>query len=124
MDTIVGIEMAAFQKKRFEKPDEMTSPPRTKVEVVRMNDLTLTRTTYMPGWKWSIDIKPIVGTNSCQKHHVGYCLSGHIAGKLDDGSTWEVGPGDILDIPPGHDGWVVGNEPVVLLEFGCPTISK
>src|SRR5512136_1413314 len=109
--------MAAFQKKRFEKPDEKSSPPKAKVEVVRVSDLTLTRITYMPGWKWSIDIKPIVGTNSCQKHHVGYCLSGHIAGKLDNGSTWEVGPGDILDIPSGHDGWVIGNEPVVLLEF-------
>lgn len=116
--------MAAFQKKRFEKPDEMTSPPRTKVEVVRMSELALTRTTYMPGWKWSIDIKPIAGTSSCQKRHFGYCLSGHLAGKLDNGSTWEFGPGDIVDVPPGHDGWVVGNEPAVLLEFGCPVISK
>jgi hypothetical protein len=116
--------MATFQKKRFEKPDQMTSPPKAKVEVVKISDLSLTRTTYMPGWKWSNDIKPIVGTSSCQKHHVGYCLSGHLAGKLDNGSGWEVGPGDILDIPAGHDGWVVGNEPCVLLEFGCPAIPK
>jgi hypothetical protein len=116
--------MASFQKKRFEKPDETTSHPKTKVEVVRMSDLTLTRITYMPGWKWSIDIKPIAGTKSCQKRHLGYCLSGHLAGKLDDGSKWEFEPGDVIDIPPGHDGWVVGNEPAVLLEFGCPAISK
>ena len=116
--------MASFQKKRFEKPDETSSPPKAKVEVVKMSDLTLTRTTYMPGWKWSNDIRPIVGTSSCQKHHVGYCLSGHIAGKLDDGTEWEAGPGDIIDVPPGHDGWVVGNEPVVLLEFGRSVASK
>jgi hypothetical protein len=116
--------MASFQKKRFEKPDEMTSPPKTKVEVVRMSGLTLTRQTFMPGWKWSNDIKPIAGTNTCQMHHIGYCLSGHLAGKLDDGSTMEFGPGDIVDIPPGHEGWVVGNEPVVFLEFECPATSK
>lgn len=124
MDSSIGIEMAAFQKKRFEKPDETTSPPKAKVEIVRMSDLTLARSTYMPGWKWSIDIKPIAGTNSCQKRHVGYCLSGHLAGKLDNGSKWEFGPGDVVDIPPGHDGWVVGNEPAVLLEFVCPAKPK
>lgn len=115
--------MASFQKKRFEKPDETISPPKSKVEVVRVSGVTLTRATYQPGWKWSNDIKPIAGTSSCQRHHIGYCLSGHIAGKLDDGSEWEAGPGDIIDVPPGHDGWVVGNEPVVLLEFGSPAAS-
>jgi len=116
--------MASFQKKRFEKPDETTSPPHAKVEVVKISDLSLARTTYAPGWKWSKDIKPIVGTSSCQKHHVGYCLSGHIAGTLDNGSKWEVGPGDVFDIPAGHDGWVVGNEPAVLLELGGQATSK
>lgn len=116
--------MASFKKRRFEKPDQVTSPPKAKVEAVKIGDLTLTRTTYMPGWKWSIDIKPIVGTSSCQKHHIGYCLSGRIAGKLDDGSGWEAGPGDIIDLPAGHDGWVVGNEPCVLIEVGCPAIPK
>ena len=124
MDLSVVSKMASFQKKRFEKPDETTSPPKTKVDVVRMSDLTLTRLTYMPGWKWSNDIRPIAGTNTCQKHHFGYCLSGHIAGKLDNGSKMEFGPGDVVDIPPGHDAWVIGNEPVVLLEFGCPAVSK
>jgi hypothetical protein len=124
VDSRVGIEMASYLKKRFEKPDETTSPPKAKVDVVRVSDLALTRITYMPGWKWSNDMKTIAGTNSCQKHHIGYCLSGHMAGKLDNGDKWEFGPGDIADIPPGHDGWVVGNEPVVLLEFGCPAVSK
>jgi len=116
--------MASFQKKRFEKPDETKSLPKARVDVARVSDLTLTRTTYMPGWKWSSDMKSIAGTNSCQKHHVGYCLSGHMAGRLDNGSTWEIGPGDVIDIPPGHDGWVIGDEPAVLLEYGCPATSK
>ncbi len=116
--------MASFQKKRFEKPDETTSPPKSKVEIVRVSDFTLTRITYMPGWKWSNDIRPIAGTNSCQKHHVGYCLSGHIAGKLDDGSNWEIASGDVFDIPPGHDAWVIGNEPTVLMQIESPVLSK
>ncbi len=115
-----GIPMASIQKKRFEKPDETSTPPKTKSEVVRMGGLSLTKTVFMPGWRWSNDIKPIAGTNTCQKHHVGYCLSGRIAAKLEDGSMMEFVAGDVFDIPPGHDGWVVGNEPVVFLEFGCP----
>ena len=116
--------MASLQKKRFEKPDEVTSPPKTKFEVVRVSDVALTRSTFMPGWKWSNDIKPIAGTNACQKHHIGYMQSGRIAAKLDNGSQMEFGPGDVVDIPPGHDGWVIGKEPAVLIEFGCPAGSK
>ena len=116
--------MAVFQKKRFEKPDQTTSPPNAKVDVAKVSELTLTRTTFMPGWKWSTDMKPIAGTNSCQRHHLGYCLSGHMAGKLDDGTNWEIEAGDVIDIPPGHDGWVVGNEPAVLLEYACSAGSK
>jgi len=116
--------MASIQKKRFEKPDETSSPPNAKVEVVRMSGLILTKTTLMPGWKWSKDIRPIAGTNSCQKHNIGYCLSGHFAAKLDNGEQMEFGPGDVFDIPPGHDGWVIGKEPAVFLEFGCPSASK
>jgi hypothetical protein len=112
--------MASFQKKRFEKPDETNSPPKVKIDLVKMSGLSLTKATYMPGWKWSNDIKPIVGTSSCQGHHIGYCLSGHMAGELDDGSGWEFGPGDVFDIPPGHDGWVVGSEPAIILEFSPP----
>lgn len=116
--------MADFQKRSFEKPDKTTSPPKVKVDVVKVSDLTLTRTTYMPGWKWSNDMKPIVGGDSCQKHHLFYCLSGHMAGKLDGGRQWEFGPGDVIDIPPGHDGWVVGKEPAVVLDYECPATSK
>lgn len=117
-------QMADFEKKRFEKPDETKTPPKVKVDVVRVGDIALTRTTYMPGWKWSNDMKPIVGKNSCQVHHLFYCLSGHMAGKLDSGRQWEFGPGDVISIPPGHDGWAVGNEPAVVLDFGSPPPSK
>lgn len=117
-------EMAAFQKKNFEKPDETKSPPNARLDTLKMGDLTITRVTYKPGWKWSKDIKPIVGTSSCQMHHVAFCLSGRLAGVLDDGTRWESGPGDMIDVPPGHDGWVVGEEPAVLMEIGFPGISR
>jgi hypothetical protein len=116
--------MASVQKKRFEEPDETSTPPRSKVETVRIGGMTLTKITYAPGWKWSTDIRPIVGTNSCQKHHVGFCMAGRLEGKLDDGTKWELAAGDVFDIPPGHDGWVVGSEPVVLLQMDNPAISK
>jgi hypothetical protein len=111
--------MAGLEKRSFAKPDECLSPPRSRMETLRFGDSTLSRNTFEPGWRWSVYLKPIVGTESCQKHHIGYCLSGTMAARLDDGTKVEFGPGDVVDIPPGHDGWVVGNEPCVLLEFGC-----
>ncbi len=111
--------MASLEKRSFAKPDESLSPPKSRMETLSLGNLTLSRNIFEPGWRWSVYIKPIAGTPSCQKHHVGYCLSGTMAARLDDGTKIEFGPGEVVDIPPGHDGWVVGNEPVVLLEFGC-----
>ena len=74
--------------------------------------------TFEPGWRWSQDVKPIAGTDSCQVHHIGYCLSGRMRIALDDGTEAEVGPGDFYEFPPGHDGWVVGDEACVMLDFG------
>ena len=108
-----------MEKRSFAKPDESLSPPRSKMETLRLGDSILSRNTFEPGWRWSVYLKPIVGTESCRRHHIGYCLSGNLAARLDDGTKVEFGPGDVVDIPPGHDGWVVGNEPCVLLEFDC-----
>lgn len=111
--------MAKLQKKSFDKPDERGTPPKARVDTVKLSDVTLTRITYEPGWKWSTHMKPIVGTKYCEKRHVGYCLSGKLGVMLDDGTKMEFGLGDIVDIPPDHDGWVIGNEPAVLVEFSC-----
>jgi ketosteroid isomerase-like protein len=72
--------------------------------------------TFEPGWRFSTDVGPIVGTTSCQTRHLGYVLSGRMHMQLDDGTESEVGPGDMFDLPAGHDAWVVGDEPVVMVD--------
>ncbi len=108
-----------MQKKSFSAPDQTMTPTKTKVEIVNIGDTTLSRSTFEPGWKWSVDIKPAAGTDSCQVHHVLCVISGQLKIVMDDGSETEAGPGDIADIPAGHDAWVVGDEPVVGIDAGA-----
>jgi mannose-6-phosphate isomerase-like protein (cupin superfamily) len=110
--------MAKLRKKSFDKPDEKGTPPKVRADTVKVGDFKLTRITYEPGWRWSTDMKPIAGTKSCQKHHILYSISGRMAVILDDGTKMEFGEGDIVEVPSGHDGWVIGKEPAVVLEFG------
>ena len=113
-----------LQKKNFQKPDETQTPPNARVENIRMGDMTVSKQTYQPGWQWSKHIKPIVGTNSCQVHHFGVLISGRLGVRADDGQEIEFGPGDVADIPPGHDGWIIGNEPAVFYSFTGKTNPK
>src|SRR5687768_12564704 len=109
--------MAGVESKRFDSPDETRTPDKTKVEVLRFGSNTAARFTFQPGWKWSECIKPTVGTDSCQARHVGAVLSGTLHVVHDDGSEAEAGPGDAYVIEPGHDAWVLGDDPVIALEF-------
>ena len=104
-------------KKNVKTPDETRKFPKGKLEVVKVGDFTIGKGTYRAGWKWSESVKPVVKTEHCQAHHVGYAISGRMAGVMEDGSKWEIGPGDVVDIPPGHDAWVVGKAPFVLIDF-------
>jgi len=113
-----------LQKKNFQNPDEIKTPPNARVETITMGDLTVLKQTYQPGWQWSKHIKPTAGTNSCQVHHFGVFVSGRLGVRTDDGQEIEFGPGDVADIPPGHDGWVIGNEPAVLYSFTSKTNPK
>jgi uncharacterized cupin superfamily protein len=107
-----------LQKKSFASPDEVRSmADRGRVELVKIGDGVVGKATFEPGWRWSEHVKPIAGTDSCQAAHLGYVISGHQAVAMDDGTELEFGPGDVVAIPPGHDGWVVGDEPCVLLDF-------
>jgi uncharacterized cupin superfamily protein len=108
-----------MQIKNLNTPDEVRTPPKTKVEVVKVGDSTIMRATFEPGWKWSECVKPIVGTKSCQVSHVNYVISGRMKVVMDDGTEKVMGPGDAADIPPGHDAWVVGNEPCVAIDFAA-----
>jgi len=90
------------------------------LEVVRIGGLAVSRMTFLPGWRWSAHVRPIVGGTSCQTFHHGFVMSGQITVRMDDGSEADFAAGDIWVIPPGHDAWVVGDEPVVALEFPPP----
>ncbi len=88
------------------------------MDVVTLGDFTLGKGTFEPGWKWSEDVKPIAGTDSCQVHHTGFCLSGRMTVRMDDGTESTMGPGDVVVIEPGHDAWVEGDEACVFLDTG------
>lgn len=104
----------------MKKPDETKKAPKIKLDTVKVGEFTIIRHTMRPGWKWSEHSKPIAKTNSCQNHHVGYCVTGHLEGVMDDGTKWEMREGDVIDLPPGHDAWVVGKKPYVFVEFVGP----
>ena len=110
--------MSKLLKKRFDVPDETRPIPKGKVEVLKFEEFPVIRNTFEPGWRWSESIKPIAKTDSCQVYHLLYIVSGRLSTRLDDGSSVEFGPGEVGVIPPGHDAWVIGNEPCVNLDFG------
>ena len=109
--------MAGIHNFDFNAPDESRRPDKTQVDVVHFGKTTAARLTFQPGWKWSECVKPVVGTDSCQVHHVGVVQAGRLHIAHEDGSTAELGPGDAYVIEPGHDAWVLGDEPFVGLEF-------
>jgi class 3 adenylate cyclase len=108
-----------MQRKRFSEPRETRTFPRGKVDVVELDDVVVGRMTYEPGWRWSVDVKPIAGTDRCQYHHLGVTLTGRLRAELADGTELEIGPGDVFELPPGHDAWVVGPEPWVSVDFAA-----
>ncbi|HEY6249342.1 MAG TPA: cupin domain-containing protein [Candidatus Angelobacter sp.] len=103
--------------KRFEKPDEVRNFEKGRFEVVHIGGMTIGRATYAPGWKWSEHVGPAVGKKSCDVEHVGLVLSGRAIAAMDDGRVIEMKAGDIFYIAPGHDSWVVGDEPYVSLHL-------
>jgi quercetin dioxygenase-like cupin family protein len=118
--------MAGLERKRFDDPDEARPfKDKGRVEIVNIGEGVVGRATFEPGWKWSEHVKPIAGTDSCQAAHVGYVLSGRQVIKMDDNTELEISAGDIVSIPAGHDGWTIGDEPCVVLDFaGMATYAK
>ena len=109
--------MAELNLERFESPTEIREFEKGRFEIVRIGEMTVGRATYEPGWKWSEHVGPTAGTGSCQVEHVGLVLSGQAAVRMDDGTERVMTPGDLFHVPPGHDSWVVGDEPYVSLHF-------
>ena len=104
--------------KSFNKPDEIRRFEKGKFEAVTIRGLTTGRATYEPGWKWSVHVSPLVGTDLCSVEHVGLVLSGRATAAFKDGRVVELAPGNLFYIPPEpHDSWVLGDEPYVSLHF-------
>ena len=117
--------MAGIDSKNFDEPDERRTPDKTRVDVVRLGDTEVGRFTFQPGWRWSECIKPVVGTESCQVEHIGYVVAGTLHVDHDDGATSDVTAGSVYRIAPGHDAHVVGDAPVVVVEFqGAATYAR
>jgi hypothetical protein len=99
-------------------PDETVTFEKGKVDIAKVGDTTIGRGYFEPGWSWEKSIKPIAKTDSCQLPHTHYVISGRLKVALDDGTEEEFVSGDVVYVPPGHNSWVVGNEPLVILDFG------
>jgi hypothetical protein len=107
----------AKEVRNFGKPDEVREFPKGRLELVKIGGATVGRAVLQPGWRWATSVKPIAKTKSCQAPHLQYHVSGVLRIKMDDGSEFDARAGDVCSIPPGHDAWVVGNEPVVVVDF-------
>ena len=103
--------------KNLAKPDETRKFEKGTVELVSMGGATVGRLRLEPGWRWSTHVKPVAKTRSCEAPHFQYHVSGIVHIVMDDGTERDVGPGEISMVAPGHDAWVVGNEPVVVVDF-------
>jgi mannose-6-phosphate isomerase-like protein (cupin superfamily) len=116
---------AKMVRKKTGQPDETRRFDKGRIDITNVGDTTIGKTTMEPGWKWSTSVKPIVKTESCQVNHTMYVISGKMHVRMDDGNEQEFGPGDTGIIPPGHDAWIVGNEPFVGVDFtGAKTYAQ
>jgi class 3 adenylate cyclase len=109
--------MTRFLAKPLSSPDEIRRFPNGSLEIYELDDVVIGRTTFEPGWHWAEHVKPIAGTDLCQYHHVGVCLSGRLSVRMEDGTTFEIASGTAFDIPPGHDGWVTSDDPWITYDF-------
>lgn len=109
--------MARAEHKNLGSPDEVRKVPSGKVELVNIGGATVGRAVLQPGWRWSTSVKSIAKTKSCEAAHFQYHVAGVLRVRMDDGTEFDCKPGDVSLLPPGHDAWVVGDEPVVVVDF-------
>jgi class 3 adenylate cyclase/quercetin dioxygenase-like cupin family protein len=106
-----------LRRKRFDHPDEVRTVEKARIELVELGDSAIGHTIFEPGWRWAEHVKPIVGTTTCEVHHIGYVFSGRLHVEMDDGPSIELAEGDVFEVPPGHVAWVVGDEPWISIDF-------
>jgi hypothetical protein len=113
------------EHKAFTKPDEVRDFPNGRAEILGIGGAEIGRLIFRPGWRWSTDVKPIAKTPSCQAPHFQYHVSGRLGILMDDGTEFIAEPGDVTCLPSGHDAWVIGNEPVVVVDwYGASNYAK
>jgi hypothetical protein len=113
------------EHRSFNDADEVRRFPNGRAEILKVGGADLGRLVFEPGWRWSDDVKPIAGTTSCEAPHFQYHVSGRLAILMDDGTEFIAGPGDVTSLPSGHDAWVVGDEPVVVVDwFGASNYAR
>jgi hypothetical protein len=109
--------MAKAEHKNFTSSDEVRTFEYGKAELIKIGGAQVGRLTLQPGWRWSKHVKPIAKTEWCEAPHFQYHVSGRLHVKMSDGTEFELGPGDVSDLPQGHDAWVIGTEPVVVVDW-------
>ena len=111
--------------KTFTTPAEAREFPNGKAEILNVSGAEVGRLVFQPGWRWSTDVQPLAKTSSCEAPHFQYHLSGKLGIRMDDGTEFIAGPGDITSLPKGHDAWVIGDEPAVVVDwFGATNYAK
>jgi hypothetical protein len=117
--------MQQAEHRSFEEPDEVREFPNGRAEILKVGGAEIGRLVFQPGWRWSNDVKPLAGTESCEAPHFQYHVSGTIGVLMDDGTEFLAKAGDVTSLPSGHDAWVVGDEPVVVVDwFGASNYAK
>lgn len=109
--------MRKVEHRDFAKPDETRAFTHGRAEILNTASGVVGRLVLEPGWRWSTDVKPIAGTEWCEAPHFQYHQSGTIHVQMSDGTEFDAGPGQLTSLPAGHDAWVVGDEPVVAVDF-------
>jgi hypothetical protein len=113
------------EHKSFTRPDENRAFPKGHAEILKIGGAEIGRLVFQPGWRWSKDLKPVAKTASCEAPHFQYHVSGRLGIKMDDGTEFIAEPGDVTSLPSGHDAWVVGKEPVVVVDwYGASSYAK
>jgi hypothetical protein len=113
----VDIMMHETERRSFSEPDETRQFPNGRAEILKIGGGDVGRLVFEPGWRWSTDVKPLAGTDSCEAPHFQYHVSGSLAIRMDDGTEFVAQPGDITSLPRGHDAWVIGDEAVVVVDW-------
>jgi class 3 adenylate cyclase len=111
--------MPRLQAKSFATPDDVHATPNVRYETINLDEVFVGHCRFEPGWRWSTDFASQLGLDSCPIRHLGYSISGSSRVVMDDGETLDIGPGMVFDVPPGHDQWVIGDEPWVVIEWGA-----